>query len=170
MTCSSAQHLRNRSNGCVLNQLIGLVGQESVQGIQGARIPDLAEGAGCRLPHRRFAVRKLGQQSRHRLNCTHLSYRGQALAYRDMKRFDEALEAVERAIAASCNNPELYYLKAQILVAKGQDREAVPLFDQALQAAAQLPEALVEQIQMERDRAAQRSGLTGQLPTPTPSP
>ncbi len=100
----------------------------------------------------------------------YLAYRGQALAYRDMQRYDEALAAVDRAIAVSCNNPELYYLKAQILAAKGQDREAVPLFDQALQAAAQLPQALVEQIQMERDRAAQRSGLTGQLPTPTPSP
>lgn len=97
------------------------------------------------------------------------AYRGQALAYRDMQRFDEALEAVDRAIAASCSNPELYYLKAQILVSKGQDREAVPLFDQALQASAQLPQPLVEQIQMERDRAAQRSGLTGQLPA-TPSP
>lgn len=99
----------------------------------------------------------------------YLSYRGQALAYRDMQRFDEALEAVDRAIAASCSNPELYYLKAQILVSKGQDREAVPLFDQALQASAQLPQPLVEQIQMERDRAAQRSGLTGQLPA-TPNP
>ncbi len=99
----------------------------------------------------------------------YMSYRGQALAYRDMQRYEEALEAVDRAIATSCDNPELYYLKAQILVSRGEDREAVPLFDQALQASAQLPESLVDQIQMERDRAAQRGGLTGQLPaTATP--
>ncbi|MEN9224050.1 MAG: Sll0314/Alr1548 family TPR repeat-containing protein [Thermostichus sp. HHBFW_bins_43] len=94
----------------------------------------------------------------------YMSYRGQALAYRDMQRYEEALAAVDQAIATSCDNPELYYLKAQILVSKGADREAVPLFDQALQASAQLPESLVDQIQMERDRAAQRGGLTGQLP------
>ncbi|MEN9203874.1 MAG: Sll0314/Alr1548 family TPR repeat-containing protein [Thermostichus sp. DG_1_6_bins_120] len=97
----------------------------------------------------------------------YMSYRGQALAYRDMQRYAEALEAVDRAIATSCNNPELYYLKAQILVSQGEDQQAIPLFDQALQAAAQLPPPLVTQIQMERDRAAQRVGLTGQLPNPT---
>ncbi len=96
----------------------------------------------------------------------YLSYRGQALAYRDLQRYPEALAAVDRAIATSCNNPELYYLKAQILVSQGKDQEAVPLFDRALQAAAQLPPPLVKQIQMERDRAAQRGGVTGQLPTP----
>jgi tetratricopeptide (TPR) repeat protein len=84
----------------------------------------------------------------------YLAARGQALAYRDLERYPEALAAVDQAIASSCGNPELYYLKAQILANQGNYAEAVPLFDQALQASAQLPKALSDQIQMERDRAA----------------
>lgn len=86
----------------------------------------------------------------------YLAARGQALAYRDLERYPEALAAVDQAIANSCGNPELYYLKAQILANQGSYTEAVPLFDQALQASAQLPKALSDQIQMERDRAAQK--------------
>lgn len=94
----------------------------------------------------------------------YLAYRGQALAYRDLKQYPQALAAVDQAIAASCDNPELYYLKAQILAAQEQYAAAVPLFDQALQAAEQLPEGLVADIQVERDRAAERS-LASQAPS-----
>lgn len=87
----------------------------------------------------------------------YLAHRGQALAYRDLKEYPKALVSVDQAIAASCDNPELYYLKAQILAAQGEYSAAVPLFDQALQAAEQLPEGLVAEIQLERDRAQERS-------------
>ncbi|MDX2271543.1 MAG: Sll0314/Alr1548 family TPR repeat-containing protein [Cyanobacteriota bacterium] len=101
----------------------------------------------------------------------YMAYRGQALAYRDLEKYPEALAAVDQAIAASCENPELYYLKAQILVTQGQDAAAVPLFDQALAGSQQLPQPLTIQIQLERDRAAQRSAeTTGSLPPPTPTP
>jgi tetratricopeptide (TPR) repeat protein len=91
----------------------------------------------------------------------YMALRGQALTLRDMGRFEEALEAVDqsiqRSIEVSCDNPELSYLKAQILVGLGQDPEAVEWFDQALAAADQLPEALVDQIERERNSAQQRS-------------
>lgn len=87
----------------------------------------------------------------------YLALRGQALTYRDMDRFDEALEVVDEAIASSdCQNPELSYLKAQILVGQGEDESAVEWFEQALAAAEQLPEAVVQQIQRERDGAQAR--------------
>jgi tetratricopeptide (TPR) repeat protein len=85
---------------------------------------------------------------------SYMAYRGQALAYRDLDQYPEALAAVDAAIKASCNNPELYYLKAQILVHQGNRTEAVQLFDQALAAAEQLPPQLVTQIQRERESAA----------------
>ncbi len=87
----------------------------------------------------------------------YMSQRGIALAYRDLDDYPAALAAVDRAIEQSCDNPELYYLKAQILANQGNDGEAVILFDQALDASDQLPSALVEQIQRERNSAYDRS-------------
>lgn len=86
----------------------------------------------------------------------YLAFRGLALAYRDLKQYDQAIDAVDQALTSGCDNPEFIYLKAQILVLQGNDAEAVPLFNQALEAADQLPMPLVSQIQSERDSAERR--------------
>ncbi len=89
--------------------------------------------------------------------------RGIAIAYRDLKKYDQALGYVDRALKATSENPELYYLKAQILREQGQRKknpdmmqEAVKLFDQALEKKNQLPKRLVKQIGRERRRAAEK--------------
>ena len=85
--------------------------------------------------------------------------RGIALAYRDLKRYPQALEYVNRAIKTTSDNPEIYYLKAQILKQLGQKeksqqmiQEAIANFDKALTKKSQLPGDLVKQIERERSR------------------
>jgi tetratricopeptide (TPR) repeat protein len=92
----------------------------------------------------------------------YLVYRGLALAYRDLQRFPEALAAVDKALAAAPNHPELHYLKAQILVGQQNYAEGVKWFDQALALEAQLPPTLVRQIRRERERAQRRVVATPQ--------
>lgn len=89
--------------------------------------------------------------------------RGIAIAYRDLKKYDKALGYANRALKATSDNPELYYLKAQILREQGQRQnnpqmmqEAVKLFDQALEKKNQLPERMVKQIRRERRKTAER--------------
>ncbi|MEH2366133.1 Sll0314/Alr1548 family TPR repeat-containing protein [Nostoc sp.] len=86
--------------------------------------------------------------------------RGIALAYRDLKRYPQALEYVNRAIKTTSDNPEIYYLKAQILKKLGQKeksqqlfQEAIANFDKALTKKSQLPGDLVKQIERERRSA-----------------
>ncbi|GAB4294586.1 MAG: Sll0314/Alr1548 family TPR repeat-containing protein [Oscillatoriaceae cyanobacterium] len=93
----------------------------------------------------------------------YLAYRGLALGYRDLDQQADALAAVNQALQLTPNNPELFYLKAQILVEKGGDRdlallqEAQANFDAALaQAPAKFPPGLQRQLQKERDRNARR--------------
>ena len=88
--------------------------------------------------------------------------RGIAIAYRDLKNYPEALTYVNRALKTTSNNPELYYLKAQILheQAKKQNnsqmmQQALVNFDQALAKKSQLPAKLVKQIESERQRTAE---------------
>lgn len=91
----------------------------------------------------------------------YVSYRGLALGYRDLKQPDRAMQAIERALAAAPNNPELLYLKAQILVNQGKHRDSIPLFEKALTKQNQLPTALTAQIGRELDRAKRRSATGG---------
>jgi tetratricopeptide (TPR) repeat protein len=93
--------------------------------------------------------------------------RGIALAYRDLKQHSQALDYVNRALKTTADNPEIYYLKAQILhekgkVEKSQDliKEAITHFDKALAKKSQLPTNLVKQIEHERNQAvsSQRIG------------
>ncbi|MBH8574757.1 tetratricopeptide repeat protein [Nostocaceae cyanobacterium CENA369] len=98
----------------------------------------------------------------------YLANRGIALAYRDMKQYSQALDYVNRALEGTSNNPELYYLKAQILKEQGQKQnsqqliqEAIANFDKALSKKSQLPSGLVKQIQSERGGAVNRLAEVG---------
>lgn len=86
----------------------------------------------------------------------YLADRGLALGFRDLKQFDKALQAVDRALKVAPDNPELSYLKAQILVRQKQDRASIPLFEKALSKRNQLPSGTVAQIEREFNRAKQR--------------
>lgn len=82
----------------------------------------------------------------------YLADRGIAIAYRDLKQYDKALEYVERSLQQTPNNPELRYLKAQIL-AKLDKREAAQAdFQAALVKPEQLPKGLAAQIFFEQCR------------------
>jgi tetratricopeptide (TPR) repeat protein len=90
----------------------------------------------------------------------YLADRGIAIAYRDLKQYSQALDYANRAIKVAADNPELYYLKAQILKEQGTKnqnqsliQEAIANFDQALTKKSQLPEDLVKQIERERNSA-----------------
>ncbi len=83
---------------------------------------------------------------------SHMAYRAQAMALRDMDNYSDALERVDLAISTGCDNPELYYLKAQILRLLDRPQASIRWFERALAMSDQLPETIVEQIQYERDR------------------
>jgi tetratricopeptide (TPR) repeat protein len=83
----------------------------------------------------------------------YLAERGIAIGYRDLKQPDKALEAVDRALKLTPNNPELMYLKAQILVRQGNRQASLEWFEKALKQREQLPAATVKQIKREQSRA-----------------
>lgn len=83
----------------------------------------------------------------------YLADRGIALGLRNLKRYPEAIQYVDRAIAAAPENPELRYLKAQILVEQSKAtgdanlrRAAAAEFQKALAKSSQLPQPLVWQL------------------------
>lgn len=99
----------------------------------------------------------------------YLAYRGIAIAYRDLDQYPQALAAVDRAMQFTANNPELFYLKAQIQSEQGRKQnnklmlqEAVKNFDQAIAKKTQLPASLVKQIERERHRTAEHLGVAKQ--------
>lgn len=81
----------------------------------------------------------------------YLKWRGIALGYRDGKKPDQALEAVDKALAAAPQNPELLYLKGQILWQKGGSslEEAKRLYRMAAARSGQLAAAVARQLQQE---------------------
>lgn len=90
----------------------------------------------------------------------YLADRGLAIGYRDLEQYSDALAAVNRAINLTPNNPELFYLKAQILAEQSKKigdrsmlRESIQNFDKAIAKKAQLPTTLVKQIERERGKA-----------------
>jgi tetratricopeptide (TPR) repeat protein len=86
----------------------------------------------------------------------YLAYRGIAIAYRDMRKQDQALVAVDQALRQTPDNPEVIYLKAQILVKQKKLKEALPLFAQALTKKSQLPGGVVKSLQREHDRTVRQ--------------
>jgi len=98
----------------------------------------------------------------------YLANRGVALAYRDLKQYPQALDYANRALKMTSDNPEMYYLKAQILQEQGKKekskqmiQEAIANFDKALAKKSQLPNGLVKQIESERRSATNRLNNTG---------
>lgn len=96
---------------------------------------------------------------------SYLAQRGIAIGYRDLDQQDQALAAVDRALQETPNNPELLYLKAQIIRRQSDDaegeeqtrlrRQSMNFFRRAWQQQAQLPENTVEQIDREACRTFQ---------------
>lgn len=94
---------------------------------------------------------------------SYLADRGIAVGYRDLKNYDEALKHVNRALEAAPNNPELHYLKAQILVRQAEKNQQIDQrnaakadFEAALTKPERLPKALVAQIFFEHCRNQRR--------------
>lgn len=88
----------------------------------------------------------------------YLVNRGIAVAYRDLKDYDLALTYVNKSIESTPLNPELYYLKGQILRNKGEKENSLPLlqeavknFDIALAKVNQLPQESVKK-PLEREK------------------
>ncbi|MBW4632581.1 MAG: hypothetical protein KME30_11995 [Iphinoe sp. HA4291-MV1] len=98
----------------------------------------------------------------------YLADRGIALAYRDLKQYSQALDFANRALKMTGDNPELYYLKAQILREKANKeknsqlmQEAINNFDTALNRKSQLPRDLARQIERERRKAEENLSNIG---------
>ncbi|NJL46847.1 MAG: tetratricopeptide repeat protein [Leptolyngbyaceae cyanobacterium SM2_5_2] len=90
----------------------------------------------------------------------YLSHRGVAIGLRDLERYDEALVEVDKALAAAPDNPDLMYLKAQILFLKQDFDASLPLYASALAYADQLPGSTVRQIRFEECLAQGNDGPT----------
>lgn len=99
------------------------------------------------------AIARLEQNAQPR----YVADRGVAVGYRDISQYDRALQAVDRALSKAPDNPELSYLKAQILVRSQRDRDSIALFEKALSKKNQLPTATVQQIERELRNAQQRT-------------
>lgn len=87
---------------------------------------------------------------------SYLAYRGIAVGYRDLKKYPKALEFVDRALALTPNNPEVLYLKAQILRNQGKNKEAQEFFNRAGKKLEQLPNYSAAQIVYEQCRNQNR--------------
>jgi predicted Zn-dependent protease len=113
----------------------------------------------------------------------YLAERGIALGYRDLDQADRALAAVDQALRGTPDNPELLYLKAQILAIQNKYPESLPFFRQALATPDrlfpnQLAQIFFEQCrtmnrvnpQQRQDCDALRDGVrdSGTLPAATP--
>lgn len=83
---------------------------------------------------------------------SYLAYRGIAVGYRDLKQYAKAMDFVEKALAATPNNPEVLYLKAQILRYQDKKQESLEFFKKALTKQAQLPKESAAQITFEQCR------------------
>ncbi|HBB33797.1 MAG TPA: hypothetical protein DDZ80_10420 [Cyanobacteria bacterium UBA8803] len=83
----------------------------------------------------------------------YLAYRGIAVGYRDLKKYSQALDYVNRALELTPDNPEVLYLKAQILLHLDKTQEALTFFNRALEKKAQLPNYSAAQITYEQCKA-----------------
>lgn len=82
--------------------------------------------------------------------------RGLAVAYRDLEQYDRALKFVNLALNLTPENPELFYLKGQILRKIGKNKQNVAIledawnhFNHANSKSAQLPKFVTESLHRE---------------------
>jgi tetratricopeptide (TPR) repeat protein len=73
----------------------------------------------------------------------YLKWGGITVAYRDARKTDLAMEAVDKALASAPNNPVLHYFKGQIFWMQGNILEARRYYLLALSKAPQLPDQFV---------------------------
>ncbi|MEL6786523.1 MAG: Sll0314/Alr1548 family TPR repeat-containing protein, partial [Cyanobacteria bacterium J06607_15] len=93
----------------------------------------------------------------------YLVERGLAVAYRDLKDYDQALEYANRALEIAPENPEHFYLKGQILRKIGKQQKSVEIltkavenFELALAKSDQLPEFILETLEREHRSAREK--------------
>ncbi|MEL6495220.1 MAG: Sll0314/Alr1548 family TPR repeat-containing protein [Cyanobacteria bacterium J06623_7] len=93
----------------------------------------------------------------------YLVERGLAVAYRDLKDYDNALKYANKAISTAPENPEHYYLKGQILRKLGKQKQSVKIlneaianFELALAKSEQLPEFVLETLEREHRKAQEK--------------
>ncbi|EDX86631.1 tetratricopeptide repeat domain protein [Synechococcus sp. PCC 7335] len=88
------------------------------------------------------AITRMAQHS----HPVYATQRTIAIGYRDLDQYDNALIAVNKALAAAPSNPELFYLKAQILAGQNDTDKSLVWFAKALAKKEQLPEAIGRRI------------------------
>lgn len=82
--------------------------------------------------------------------------RGIALAYRDLKQYNKAIEYIDKALAVYPDNPELQYLKGQFLRSQGKQdknlnflKQALEYYNLAFEKESQLPETILISLRYE---------------------
>lgn len=91
-------------------------------------------------------------------NPRYLADRGLAMGYLEMKEYDKAMAAVDRALAGAPENPDLFYLKSRILSKQGKDQESIPYLEQAIAKRDQLPVGLVREMERALRKTRERLG------------
>ena len=81
---------------------------------------------------------------------SYLAYRGIAVGYRDLKQYSKAIDYIDRSMETTPSNPDVFYLKAQILRKLGQEQESLDFFNKALEKQTQLPKRHAAQITYEQ--------------------
>jgi tetratricopeptide (TPR) repeat protein len=89
--------------------------------------------------------------------------RGLAVAYRDLKQYDKAIQSVDRSLQLTPDNPEIFYLKGQILRKQGREENNIPLlkqaleyFDKALKKSEQLTPDVLKTLKRERNKTQEK--------------
>lgn len=94
----------------------------------------------------------------------YLVYRGIASAYRDLKQYDKALDYINKTLQVTPNNPEVLYLKGQILRKLGNQQQDLALLKQAQDYLTQ-SEAKKEQLPKDVQKAIDydKNKVTGEI-------
>ncbi|MGI0491219.1 Sll0314/Alr1548 family TPR repeat-containing protein [Alkalinema pantanalense CENA528] len=121
--------------------------------VKGAMDLMLAVNVSLPLSNPDQAIERLEQKAGPR----YIADRSLAWGYRDLKKLDKAVASVDRALATTPDNPEVKYLKGQILYKQGKFPESIKFFEDALKKEGQLPTGLVNQIKRELRLANQRA-------------